>query len=66
MEVLGLKKITMSVGELAETLGVSRPHAYKLIKEPSFPVLVLGKRKVIPTEAFNEWLKQQARGGING
>ncbi|MCL1882848.1 MAG: helix-turn-helix domain-containing protein [Defluviitaleaceae bacterium] len=54
-----MMKVTMTVGELALALGVSRPHAYKLIREPSFPVLELGRRKVIPKEAFYEWLKAQ-------
>ena len=56
----GMEKITLSVNELAHTLGIGRSTAYELVNTPGFPSANVGKRIVVPVAALNEWL---ARGG---
>ena len=51
-----MEKTTMSVKELANNLGISLPQAYKLVKQPDFPVIHVGARILIPVDAFQEWL----------
>ena len=51
-----MDKETMSVQELSTRMGISLPKAYALIKEPDFPVIRIGTRILIPTDAFREWL----------
>lgn len=46
----------MNVAELSETLGISKPKAYELVRQDGFPVVYIGKRIVIPIDAFNNWL----------
>jgi excisionase family DNA binding protein len=53
-------KLTISVSEMAGLLGVSIPTAYKLANQPGFPTVHIGKRLVIPMEAFKHWLNRQA------
>ena len=51
-----MDKETMSVQELSARMGISLPKAYALVKEPDFPVIRIGTRILIPTDAFKEWL----------
>ena len=55
-----MSKSTMSVQELSSQMGISLPKAYELVKQPGFPVLHIGTRILIPVDAFNKWLNNQA------
>lgn len=50
-------KLTLTVEEVGELLGISRPTAYELTKRSDFPVLRIGRRIVIPVDGLNEWVK---------
>lgn len=57
------KKTTTSfltVDEMADTLSIARATAYQLTKMNDFPCFHIGKRIIIPTEAFNDWVIKQA------
>jgi excisionase family DNA binding protein len=53
-----MEKLVYSIPEVAELLGISVPTAYALIKTKDFPVLHIGKRKVVPKQGLEEWIKQ--------
>ena len=55
-----MEKLAMNVKEMAELLGISKPKAYDLTEIKGFPVIRLGKRKIIPVESFHAWLKENA------
>ncbi len=49
----------ITIPQAAEALGVTPPCIYTIIsKDPSFPVLPLGRRKVIPVEQLKEWISK--------
>lgn len=54
-------KLTMSVTELSEHLGISKPTAYTLTRREDFPSLHIGRRVVIPVEAFQQWLSNESK-----
>ena len=54
-----VERLTMTVEEMGVALGVSRPKAYELASRADFPVIKVGKRKVIPVDAFRRWMEQQ-------
>lgn len=54
------EKTTLSVRELAISMGISLPKAYELVKRPGFPVLHIGSRILIPKAVFEEWLKAES------
>ncbi len=56
------EKIALTVEELAAALSISRSYAYKLIREPGFPVVYIGRRALIPRRALEKWLEDKARG----
>lgn len=54
------EKLTYSVPEAAELLGVSPAQMYILVKQTGFPVLMIGRRLLIPCQKFKEWVDNQA------
>jgi excisionase family DNA binding protein len=61
------EKICYSVEEVGEILGVSRSTAFNLVKSDGFPSFRIGKRIIVPKDAFHRWLNEQVeqRGGLN-
>ena len=47
---------------VAQVLGVSPSTAYELMHKPSFPVLRVGSRMVVPKEKFMQWVDTQSGG----
>lgn len=41
---------------VADVLGISRAGAYELMNEDSFPSKRIGKRIIVPKDAFQKWL----------
>ena len=55
-----MERITLTVREMAQSLGICRSKAYALTQRADFPTVRLGKKVVIPVAALQEWL---AKGG---
>ena len=49
---------TMTVKQVEKALGISRSMAYATVRSEGFPKIRLGKRLLVPKEAFEEWMKQ--------
>lgn len=47
---------TLTVTEAATCLGVSRHFAYQAVREGSIPSIRIGRRILIPTQAFEQLL----------
>ena len=63
-------KITYTVTEAAELLGISRSSAYECVRRGEIPSLILGRRVVIPCRAFEALLDRtrspETQDGWNG
>ena len=55
------RKVALSITEVSELLGVSRPVVHQLIHQPDFPSFRIGKRYVIPKSALEEWVSLQVK-----
>lgn len=55
-----INKLTYTVEEMGEALGISRCKAYQLANSKNFPKIRIGKRIVIPINALNEWLQKRS------
>lgn len=54
-------KMTVTVEEMAELIGVSRSVAYQLVKEKDFPVIRVSERRlIIPIKSLESWLASRA------
>ena len=49
--------LMLSVPDLTEALGISRAHAYELVKSEGFPALHIGNRILVPKEELIAWIK---------
>lgn len=54
---IDIRKLTYSVVEAAEALGVSKTTMYQLVKSEGFPVIQIGKRMVIPIKSLERWVE---------
>lgn len=55
-----MEKLVYSIPEIAALLGISNPTAYELANRADFPILHVGRRKVVPRAAFLEWLAKSS------
>ena len=55
-----MEKLTLSVPEAAKVLGVSKAKMYEVIKMEGFPVIVLGKRRLVSVKGFERWVEERA------
>ena len=53
-----MERLTYTVKEVADLLGISKSYAYQLVKERKLPVLEVGNRRVIPKNQFELWIKE--------
>ena len=50
-------RLTLTVEEAAEMLGISRAFAYALVKRDELPSVRLGRRVVVPRDALERLLR---------
>ena len=55
-----MEKMTMSITEMSERLGLSKPKCYDLLYESGVPYIRAGRRVLVPIKAFEEWLRTVA------
>ncbi|MDQ0917546.1 helix-turn-helix domain-containing protein [Paenibacillus sp. V4I5] len=53
-------KITLSVSELSEMLGVSSDSIYALVREGQIPYIRIRRRILFHKETIDEWLIQKS------
>lgn len=58
-----LEQLSISVKKLSEVLGISKPIAYKLANSKGFPILQIGRRKVVPIKKLEKWLEENTNIG---
>jgi excisionase family DNA binding protein len=54
-------RLTYTVTEAARALGISRSYCYELVQQGALPFLPLGRRRVIPRSALEDYVAQQTR-----
>ncbi len=57
------EKLTLSVEEAGELLGVSRAIAYQLSRRADFPTLHIGRRVLVPRKQLEEWMDRNCENG---
>lgn len=62
---MGKGKLTITVQEAAELLGISRGLAYEMARRGKLPALRFGKRLVIPREAIEHLLQAAISKGMS-
>lgn len=58
---MATEKLTLTVEEMGERLGISRSVAYQLVREKDFPVIRISERRlIIPIKSLEKWLSDRA------
>jgi len=57
--------MTLKVKDAAKILGVGLSAMYALSKSEGFPRINIGKKILIPRDAFEEWVKAQIKYRMN-
>lgn len=60
------EKLTYSVKEAADLIGISKPKLYELCHKQGFPAIFIGRAIRIPKAEFKEWLSREAMRGEHG
>lgn len=58
-----MERLTVTVPEMAQMLGIGRIKAYELANIKGFPAIRLGKRIVVPVDQLKKWLEERAGAG---
>lgn len=54
-------RLTYSITEAARALGVSRSYCYELVQQGMLPYLALGRRRVIPRKALQDYIERHTQ-----
>lgn len=57
-----MKRLLLKVAEAAELAGISRSHAYKLVKAGVWPTIRIGSSIRVPMAALEAWIENQLQG----
>lgn len=52
--------LTLTVKDMADLLRISMPKAYELTRKPGFPIIRIGRKKLINKDMLMDWMTQQA------
>jgi len=61
-----MAKLTLSVPEAADVLGVSRAKMYQIVKMKGFPTIHVGQRLLVSAKGLERWIEEQANKGYCG
>lgn len=59
-------RLTLTVEEAAQMLGISRIKGYELAHSEGFPAMRIGRKLLIPRERFIAWVNEQAGTAADG
>lgn len=52
--------MVLKASDIAEILRVSKPKAYEIMEDPTFPLIKMGRNKRVLRDSFMEWLMKAA------
>lgn len=61
-----MAKLTLSVPEAADILGVSPSKMYQIVRIKGFPTIQVGKRLLVSAKGLERWVEEQAGKGYCG
>lgn len=56
------EKLTLTVAEAAQMLGISAPKAYELTHRADFPAFRIGNRTLVSRRLLEKWVDREAGG----
>lgn len=59
-------KLTLSVAEAADVLGISTARMYQIVRIKGFPTVQIGRRLRVSAKGLERWIEEQADKGYCG
>lgn len=59
-------RVMLNVDDVATILGIGRSGAYKLVHQPTFPKIKIGRRYLVPQDALNHWIAAELKTWAKG
>lgn len=56
-------RLTLTVPEAAQVIGISRAKAYQLVRSEGFPTIKIGSKLLVSAKGLERWLDEQAQKG---
>ena len=56
-----MEKATYTVKEAAAVIGVSLPTMYEITSREDFPLLRVGRKKLVLKDRLHDWMNEQSR-----
>ena len=53
--------LMLNAEDIQAVMNISRAGAYQLMHREDFPVIMIGKRMVVPRDKFLEWVQQSTK-----
>lgn len=61
-----MERITLTIPDIQKALGIGRDAAYALANRADFPAIRVGRKIVVPCDAFRRWLDRQTTEKLEG
>ncbi|MCF8567698.1 helix-turn-helix domain-containing protein [Alicyclobacillus tolerans] len=58
--------LTLHAKDIMEIMRLSEPTVYALMRSKGFPLVKVGRKFLVPRDAFFEWYYEQARASMRG
>ena len=62
-KVGGKRKVTMTMEQFADNMNISMPTAYAMSEQADFPLIRVGKKKLVNVALLQDWLNKQTSAG---
>lgn len=59
VKVVPIERLTLSIPEAAEVLGIGKNKMYELSRSAGFPTIVVGTRRLISRKGLERWVEAQ-------
>lgn len=57
--------VCLTIKDISNFMQIGMNNAHKVVNSKGFPKIKVGRRTVIPTESFLEWLKKKSEEDMN-
>lgn len=51
-----VRRLALTVAEVAESIGLSAPTVYDLVRREDFPTIKKGQKTIVPVKQLEQWL----------
>ena len=66
VKAVQIERLTMTIPEAAQVLGISKSRMYTLARSEGFPLISVGRRQLISRKGLERWVEKQTEKAMAG